>query len=74
MNNSLLLFSSIFILIITFIIQRQFYRISGFMVSFVLFTLFITKDITSIFIIMVNGFIIYLLLLLSYKEYPKNDN
>ena len=74
MTNQILLFCSLLFLVISIMVQNPFYKISGFMTAFSLMVLAITKDITSVLIIMTTGFIIHLLLLLSYKEYNKNDD
>ena len=74
MTSHILLFCSLLFLVISIIMQNPFYKISGFMVTFSLMALAITRDTTSILIIMITGFIIHLLLLLSYKEYNKNDD
>ena len=74
MINMILLFAALFVFIIAFTRQAIFYRVSGFFITFMLLTLVVTKDFTHIFLIMINGFIVHLLLLLSYKEYSKDDD
>ena len=74
MSDQMLLLSSLLILMISIVVQNPFYRISGFLTSFCLMTLAVTKDITSILVIMTIGLVIHVLLLLSYKEYTKNDD
>ncbi|MEI6079066.1 MAG: hypothetical protein WCQ53_00310 [bacterium] len=74
MINYILLFSSLIALIAGIVSQNMFYRISAFITAFSLLTILTTKDLTTAFIIMINGFVIYVLLFLSYKEYKKDDN
>ena len=71
MINHILLFSSLIALIVGIVSQNMFYRISAFITAFSLLTILTTKDLTAVFIIMINGLIIYVLLFLSYKEYKK---
>jgi len=74
MTDQILILCSLLFIVIGLVVQNPFYKISGFMTSFGFMVMAITKDATSIIIMMITGVIIHLLLLLSYKEYNKNDD
>ena len=74
MSSQILLVCSLLVIAISFVIRDSYYRVSGFMTAFSLMALAITKDVTSVLVIMITGLIIHVLLLLSYKEYNKNDD
>jgi hypothetical protein len=73
MTDLILLFIAILILAVSFMGKKVFYRVSGFMVAFSLLSMAVTKDLASIFIMIINALVIGVLLLLSHKEYSKND-
>lgn len=74
MINVILLSLALVVFCLSFTRTSIFYRICGFFITFTLLTLIVTKDLTYIFLIMINGFTVHLLLLLSYKEYVKDDD
>ena len=73
MTDLILLFVAILILAIGFMGKSVFYRVSGFMTAFALLSMAVTKDLTSIFIMIINALIISVLLLLSHKECSRDD-
>jgi hypothetical protein len=74
MTDLILISVALLMIVMGFISNSIFYRVSVFMVAFSLLTMSVTKDLTTIFIMIVNALIISVLLLLSYKEYSKNDD
>lgn len=49
--------------------QNMFYKIVGFIIALVVCTTYLTRDLTSIFIVTINGLVLGTMLLLSHKEY-----